>query len=892
MTRSCLHQALGALLPLALLLPEASVRADCSFSPGPGNDQHLCSSGTAASLSDTAGNNSLTFPAGSSGVVTGNVAFGNGDDTVVMDSGSIGGSLSLGSGVDSFHMSAGAVQGAVNQGEGTDDFSMTGGVIGSLAQGDQHDTFTMTGGTIVGAFEDGDTATMSGGTIGRVDMKLDNNLFELSGGSIIGNLITGFGHDTVIVSGGSIGGNVSLSGGDDNVTITGGGIRGQILLSAGNDRLTWDGGGTVRSAIFMGDGDDTALLRNLGKTQLASTPSLDGGPGTDSLTFVGSATNRGGRYVGWESIALTQGTRLDLNDSLGLGDAGSGTGSLLLDSSSLLSSSRGSILPFNSALNARVVNAGVIDLTASGASAADRLSIDGDYLGENGSVRLQTVLAGDDAPSDRLVVNRGGLSGNTLLEVRNLRGAGALTELNGIQVVEAGQGAVSSSDAFRLAHGLSAGPYQYYLFKGGYTAGSENGWYLRSSVANAPEPPVTPPDPPVTPPESPGEPPVTPPEQPENPAGTPPEPPPTPPVTQPAAPPSQPTVPAPQAPLEPAATVPVAAPGTPPLPTPDPGETIVIYRPEVPVYSAVPPVAALLVTSAIGTFHERQGEQSLLGETGGAPAGWVRVMGQRLRQSWSGTVSPSFNGHLNGFQVGHDLFGAAMDNGYIQRAGLFVGHSSVDGDVRGFNLGFEDLRAGDLDLDADNLGAYWTLSSPAGGYLDLLAMGTRLDGRSRSDRGYKLDLDGHAWAVSAEVGQPFPVSQRWVIEPQAQVIVQKVSLDSDNDGISHVSFDNQEYYTGRLGARLKGRYLVNGTPLEPWLRTNLWHNFGGRDAVVYDHMNAIRTDHQGSAMDIGGGIAARLSEEVALYASTTYSGNVDSENQESLSGAVGLRISW
>ncbi|MFS2128176.1 autotransporter outer membrane beta-barrel domain-containing protein, partial [Pseudomonas sp. Pseusp97] len=88
---------------------------------------------------------------------------------------------------------------------------------------------------------------------------------------------------------------------------------------------------------------------------------------------------------------------------------------------------------------------------------------------------------------------------------------GAPTGFNGIQVVQAGAGALSTNDAFRLAQGLSAGPYQYYLFKGGYDAGSENSWYLRSSVTAVPEPSVTPPDPPgpQEPPSSP-EPPGTP----------------------------------------------------------------------------------------------------------------------------------------------------------------------------------------------------------------------------------------------------------------------------------------------------------------------------------------------------------------------------------------------
>ncbi|MFS2127636.1 autotransporter outer membrane beta-barrel domain-containing protein, partial [Pseudomonas sp. Pseusp97] len=412
--------ALGVAFELALLLPGTSARADCTFSPGPGDDQHLCSSGTAPSLSDAAGNNSLTFPAGGSGAITGDVTFGNGADAVVMDSGSIDGSLHQGGGADSLHISAGSILGAVSQGDGIDDFVMTGGVIGSLAQGDQHDTFSMSGGIIIGAFDDGDTARLSGGTIGRVDMKLDNNLFDMSGGSIIGNLVTGFGRDTILVSGGGIGGNVSLSGGDDTVVLTGGDIHGQILMSAGADTLVWSGGGTVRSSILMGEGDDTATLSSLSETQLGSTPALDGGAGNDRLTFVSTSTSQGGRYLEWESIQLTQASRLDLNDTLTLGDPVSGTGTLSLDSTSLLTSSRGIVAPSNTALNARLVNAGVIDLTTSGPDATDRLTVSGDYQGDNGILRLQSVLAGDGAASDRLVVNQGSIAGSTLLEIGNL----------------------------------------------------------------------------------------------------------------------------------------------------------------------------------------------------------------------------------------------------------------------------------------------------------------------------------------------------------------------------------------------------------------------------------------------------------------------------------------
>lgn len=44
------------------LLSTAHVQAACSFTPGLGNDAHVCDSGSAPSLTDNAGDNSLSFP--------------------------------------------------------------------------------------------------------------------------------------------------------------------------------------------------------------------------------------------------------------------------------------------------------------------------------------------------------------------------------------------------------------------------------------------------------------------------------------------------------------------------------------------------------------------------------------------------------------------------------------------------------------------------------------------------------------------------------------------------------------------------------------------------------------------------------------------------------------
>ncbi len=794
------------LLPASiLLLVSPPAWSACVLTPGAGNDAFTCDSGTSGSLTDLAGNNSLTLPTNGTGRINGSVTFGDGTDRVEINSG--------------------VITGAVNQGNGIDDFVMNGGSLGFLAQGDGRDTFLMTGGSIAAAFEDGDVARMTGGSIGRVDMKLDNNIFDLSGGQIIGNLVTGFGTDTIIVSGGRVGGNVSVSGGNDSITVTGGEIGGEIRASTGNDTLLWDGGGIIRSAILMDVGNDSATLRNLDDSILALTPSVNGGVGTDVLTFDNTRTALPARFINWETVNLSNRSQLDLGSgSLVLGDAGTSSGVLNVDASSVVLATQGAVAPAVAGQAMTFNNAGTIDLTRSNSRTADTLTVQGNYVGNSGQLLLQSVVAGDDSPSDKLVVNDGSLGGATVISVSNVGGLGALTQVNGIQLVQAQGSTVSTDNAFTLSGPVSAGAYDYYLFKGGVTAGTQNSWYLRSAVVAPQVISVPNPDPAL--------PPIL-----------------VPVVTTPVAAAITPIAsstgqPAPNPASSAVPVLPAAVPGAEPIP---------LYRPEVPTWSVLPPAAAQLTLNALGTFHDRQGDQRLLSETGAFGAGWGRVYGKNLDQTWAGTVTPRLDGSLNGFQVGNDLYSSQTSGGQTQRLGFFIGHSRLQGDVDGFNEGFQDNSAGKVKLEGDSYGLYWTLTDPYGWYIDTVVMGTRFDGDSHSDRGVELDNRGHALTLSAEAGYPFALNDTWVVEPQVQVIHQKISLDSQDDGISRVSFDSDDAWTGRLGTRLKGRYQVSGMPLEPYLRANLWHTFSGTDSVTFDDSDVISTEQK----ILNGGCRAR-----------------------------------
>jgi outer membrane autotransporter protein len=828
-------------------------QAACTLVSSTGNDNFVCDSGNNGPLTDLTGNNNLAFPANGTGTITGNVTFGAGNDTLDMKSGIIAGIVQQGDGSDSFTLDAGQVTGAVNQGNGVDTALIRGGTIQSLAQGDSRDVFQMSAGMIIGAFEDGDIAKMTGGSIGRVDMKLDDNLFDLSGGEILGNLLTGFGTDTIIVSGGRIGGNISVSGGNDSITVTGGEIVGEIRASAGNDSLTWDSGGIIRSAILMGDGDDRATLRNLSASSLAQTPTLDGGNGSDLLTFDNTTTSGVARYINWETVNLNNKSQLDFDGNFVLGDSTTGSGVFNIDSSSVVTSAKGSLTPISADQRATLNNAGIIDLGSGNSRTSDTLTVQGNYAGNGGQLWLQSPMGDDSSPSDKLVVNNGTLSGTTSITVSNLGGTGAATLQNGIQVVQAQGTAISDSGAFRLKAPLSVGAFDYYLFKGGVTAGSENSWYLRSSVVAPPLVAAPVPDPDPTPNPDPTVPPV----------------------------------------LVPLVALPVAAVGTPPLPTPVAGAAPVpLYRQEVPVWSVLPPAAAQLALTALGTFHDRQGDQRLLKETGAFGAGWGRVYGKNIEQTWAGTVTPRLDGSLNGFQVGNDLFSSQTSGGQTQRTGFFVGHSRLKGDVDGFNQGFQDKRAGKVELQGDSLGLYWTLTDPKGWYLDTVAMYTWLNGDSHSERGLKIDNDGHAITLSVEAGYPVAVANNWVVEPQMQVINQKVDLKRQDDGISKLSFDSDAAWTGRLGARLKGRYDVADLPLEPYLRVNLWHTMSGTDTVTFDDSTEINTRQRSSSADLGLGAILTLAPAVSMYANADYSSNIDSNPLRGMSGNLGVRMSW
>lgn len=324
--------------------------------------------------------------------------------------------------------------------------------------------------------------------------------------------------------------------------------------------------------------------------------------------------------------------------------------------------------------------------------------------------------------------------------------------------------------------------------------------------------------------------------------------------------------------------------------------------------------------AALGTFHQRRGDQSLLtgsrtgaatfamagplgdqtlsGRSGPPPAAWGRLFGGSREQQWSPTINgldfqigPEIDGHIWGLQAGLDLFGLDHEDGSEDIFGLFYTHAEASGDITGFTLATPNNASGELDLNGDSIAAYWTHFGASGWYVDAVAMHTWLGGDATSNRGIGAELDGTVFAASLEGGYPFALGSGWTLEPQAQVIWQHIDLDDTSDPLTSINYESFDAFTGRLGARLEANMRVETMTLQPFLDVNLWHNFAATDTIVFN-ARAVAIESEGTQLELGGGISAQVTQSLSLYGEGGFGFGLDDSDAETVSGGIGLRFQW
>lgn len=319
-------------------------------------------------------------------------------------------------------------------------------------------------------------------------------------------------------------------------------------------------------------------------------------------------------------------------------------------------------------------------------------------------------------------------------------------------------------------------------------------------------------------------------------------------------------------------------------------ETTPWYDQQVPVLS-LPALAA----SYPGRFSAASDSRSTrLTTQDAAPSAWDQLYGQAGRQAQTDYETQSGALAYANPHKGPAILTLQSGSGHVQQVGLIGGISQIRGNVDGplTHRALADPNTDTLNLQGQSLGAYWSLTGPQGWHVDLSASGGRVNGFSRNQQGARQATEGSAVTLSVEGGFPIGLSENWVVEPQAQLINQRITLDTPYAGSGNASSSDLTSWSGRVGARLKGSYDINGLGFEPYVRTNLWHTVYTGNTVTLDQVDKISSSRKSSTVEVGLGLVARMTPAVSLYVSADYSSDVDDNDLNGLIGSLGVRMRW
>ena len=144
--------------------------------------------------------------------------------------------------------------------------------------------------------------------------------------------------------------------------------------------------------------------------------------------------------------------------------------------------------------------------------------------------------------------------------------------------------------------------------------------------------------------------------------------------------------------------------------------------------------------------------------------------------------------------------------------------------------------------------------------------------------------------------RPSAVGARLRIEPQGQIVWQKVSFGQRNDGLGEVALGDTTGSTGRVGLRAKWTIVTGGGEVwQPYLRANVWQDWGPNANTVYSGTDMVPLVTRATSVEFGGGLTGRINANVSVFANVDYEFGVGAggnEKRNGVRGAFGARYTW
>lgn len=346
------------------------------------------------------------------------------------------------------------------------------------------------------------------------------------------------------------------------------------------------------------------------------------------------------------------------------------------------------------------------------------------------------------------------------------------------------------------------------------------------------------------------------------------------------------------------------------LTTPNQDKTII--TPSAPAYTLVPRQNLESGYAMLDMLHQRRGEnQTLSWDKQGSywqdveKQSWGRVIGKHLKLD--GKERFGFKTNMYGFQVGHDFDVKTKqdDEGKLTRrfTGLYFGalrsHSKFYDEYRAKNgIVIADKLTSHVKTTALNLGVTDTRYNENGTYIDLVGQLSWLNNRYSAIDGTGAKNHGWGAALSVETGRPYALGKdktnngdSWILEPQAQLIAQYLRLGNFNDGTRSVS---QKGYglRGRVGFRLAHNQPNDKQRTRTYYFTgNIWHDFKARGNALIGS-DKLAGKFARTWWELGLGSQFSLSENTYLYADARCEKSFDSNKHHGCQGTVGVKYSW
>ncbi|BBH12263.1 autotransporter outer membrane beta-barrel domain-containing protein [Chromobacterium haemolyticum] len=480
-----------------------------------------------------------------------------------------------------------------------------------------------------------------------------------------------------------------------------------------------------------------------------------------------------------------------------------------------------------------LINSGIINLA--GGQVGNRLLVKSDYVGQNGTVVLNTYMGDDSSATDKLIFDGGAVTGNTNLVFKHAGGDGAQTQ-QGIRVVETQNGATTTAEAFVLdarsdgyrqgVGTLAHGAYDYRLARGG-NGGETEDWYLVSAIAPTNPPP---PEEKIGPPE------------------------------------------AELAPRQP------------------PSVSEPVYRPEVGGYLANRQAA---LNRQVHTLRERQAQAPGVGGNGGEPSNnsWFRIAGSQTDWDANGLTgngteqvvhfgsdvarfSAGANGKVHlGVMGQYSRHTGSVDNGWLSASHKADG---VSGGVYGTWYGHQD-----------------ELSGP---YIDTWLMYGRFNNQVQGQGLSGESYHSQVFTGSVEGGYSFKIDERpgaqVYLQPQVQLIYSDYRADDHKESTgTMISGQSMGTVLARLGVRLQGDFQneAKQTRMRPFAELNWWYNNRGSQGMNFDAQQ-VSLDLPSQYGEFKVGLQGNLSKRLEVWGSAGVKTDMSSFTKGSLQG--GVKYNW